>query len=147
MRVYLDLCAIQRPLDDLSQLRVRLEAEAVLGLLDACALGVLRLVVSSVHDAETARNPHPARRDFAVEVLRSAAERVVLDEAVAGRASRYGRSGISLPDALHLALAVEASVDFFCTTDDQLIRKAQQVDTGTVSVVTPLELVARLPKP
>lgn len=34
MRVYLDTCSLQRPLDDKSQLRIRLEAEAVLSVLD-----------------------------------------------------------------------------------------------------------------
>ncbi len=33
MKVYLDTCSIQRPLDDQTQIRIRLEAEAVLGII------------------------------------------------------------------------------------------------------------------
>jgi hypothetical protein len=36
MRIYLDLCSIQRPMDDHAQDRIRLEAEAVLGILVLC---------------------------------------------------------------------------------------------------------------
>jgi hypothetical protein len=36
IKVYLDLCAIQRPLDTLNQVRIVLEAEAVLGILALC---------------------------------------------------------------------------------------------------------------
>ena len=74
MRLYFDICAIQRPLDDLSQLRVRLEAEAVLGALAACAAGLAEFVASDVHLIEVRRNPHPNRRDFALEALALAAE-------------------------------------------------------------------------
>jgi hypothetical protein len=44
MRVYLDICAIQRPLDEQSQLRIRLETKAILGVLAACASGLIELV-------------------------------------------------------------------------------------------------------
>ena len=44
MRVYLDTCSLQRPLDDKSQLRIRLEAEAILSVLDLIKAGQLELV-------------------------------------------------------------------------------------------------------
>ena len=145
MRVYLDLCALQRPLDDQAQLRVRLEAEAVLGVLAACALGQVTLVASDVHYAETERNPHPNRRDFALEVLRLAPELRSVSGAVSSRAADYARSGIADLDALHLATAVEAGADYFCTTDDRLLKRGRAVNTGHTRVVTPLELIVEQP--
>lgn len=146
-RVYLDICAIQRPLDEQSQLRVRLETEAVLGVLAACASGLIELVVSDVHFVETARNPHPNRRDFALEVLDLASKQVEVSDEVATRATDYGRSGLDAADALHLSAAVEAGVDFFCTTDDRLASRSRRVNTERTHVVTPLELVTRLDQP
>jgi hypothetical protein len=35
MRLYLDICCLKRPFDDQAQPRVRIETEAVLGLLAA----------------------------------------------------------------------------------------------------------------
>jgi hypothetical protein len=46
MKVYLDICAIQRPLDTANQARIMLEAEAVLGLVTLCDAGQLELVSS-----------------------------------------------------------------------------------------------------
>jgi len=34
MKLYLDTCCLQRPLDDQRQARIRLEAEAILALLE-----------------------------------------------------------------------------------------------------------------
>lgn len=47
-------------------------------------------------------------------------------------------------DALDLASAVEAGVEYFCTTDDRLLRKGKVADTKSTSVVSPLELVVLL---
>ncbi|HET6568722.1 MAG TPA: PIN domain-containing protein [Rhodothermales bacterium] len=144
MRLYLDICAIQRPLDDQSQLRIRLETEAVLGILSACIAGRVELVASSMHVLETRRNPHRNRRDFAIEVLTLAPEVVTVSDAVVLRAANFVRAGIANADALHLAAAVEANADYFCTTDDKLLKKGQTSDTNGTLVVTPLELVSKL---
>lgn len=39
MRIYLDMCSIQSPLDTKSQPRIAVEAEAVLGVLMLCEAG------------------------------------------------------------------------------------------------------------
>ena len=39
MLVYLDMCSIQRPLDDKTQLRILVECEAVLGIIALCESG------------------------------------------------------------------------------------------------------------
>jgi hypothetical protein len=47
-RVYFDTCVLNRPLDDQSQARIRLEAEAVEHLLRAVADGKLEWILSEV---------------------------------------------------------------------------------------------------
>ena len=144
VRVYLDTCAIQRPLDDLSQLRVRVEAEAVLAVVTAAEVGGVDLVTSDVLRFETENNPLPHRRDFARRVLALAAVDVPTNTAVSARAAGYGRDGVKPLDSVHLASAVEARADLFCTADDALLRRARQANTGATRVVSPLELVAAL---
>lgn len=144
MRVYLDICAIQRPLDDQTQLRVRAEAEAVLGLLALCEAGTITLVASGVHVVENERSPHPDRRAHVEDVLGLAHPYVPTNAVALRRAKGYESIGIKRFDALHLASAVEAGVEYFCTTDDQLLRKGRTADTGGTSVVSPLELVVVL---
>ena len=147
MRLYFDVCAIQRPLDDLSQLRVRLEAEAVLGALAACAAGLAEFVASDVHLIEIRRNPHPNRRDFALETLELATETLPFSRSAASRARTFAEANIIGPDALHLAAAIEAEADYLCTTDDKFFRRSKRVNTGGVSVVSPLDLAIALDQP
>jgi predicted nucleic acid-binding protein len=141
MRIYLDLCTIQRPADDASQLRVYLEAQAVHGIVALIEAGTLRLVSSSALLIEHARNPHVLRRDVTERVLSLATEFVPIESAVEIRATQYQKLGLKPMDAAHLACAVEAGVDFFCTCDDRLLRRARALDTGLTRPITPLELI------
>ena len=145
MLVYLDVCAIQRPLDDPAQLRVRLEADAVVSLIGLCESGDLELVASAAHEIENSQNPYPARRAHAADVLGISRHYVPTSAAVARRAAQYEHDGIRRLDALHLASAVVSGAVFFCTTDDLLLRRGREAETDSTSVVSPLDLVQRLP--
>jgi hypothetical protein len=46
MKVYLDACSLQRPLDNRNQIRVTLDAEAILGVLKLCETGQIELISS-----------------------------------------------------------------------------------------------------
>ncbi len=46
MRIYLDMCSIQRPLDTKTQPRIAVEAEAILGVLMLCEAGQVDLMTS-----------------------------------------------------------------------------------------------------
>ena len=147
IRIYLDICAIQRPLDDLSNLRVRLEADIVAGVIERVERGEAVLVASAAHEIETQRNPYPRRRAHAEAVLALARVHADITEAVAARAASYETGGLRRLDALHLACAVEAASDLFCTTDDRLLRRAAALNTGATRVVAPFALVDLLSAP
>lgn len=55
MRIYFNTSALNRPMDDLSSDRVRLEAEAVVGLLEAVESGGVDWVGSAYLDFEVDR--------------------------------------------------------------------------------------------
>jgi predicted nucleic acid-binding protein len=80
-------------------------------------------------------------------VLAHAPEVLPFTAAMAEQARSFGPAGILGADALHLAAAVEAGADYFCTTDDKLLRRSAKVETGGVSVASPLELAAYLEQP
>jgi len=54
--------------------------------------------------------------------------------------------GFKGADALHLACAEAAQVDYFCSCDDRLIRRAKTVQSLQVKVVSPLELAEEIVK-
>ena len=72
MRLYLDVCALNRPFDDQSIDRNRLESEAVLAILGRVSRKVHRLVRSEVIDRELAACPDREKAELVESVLRSA---------------------------------------------------------------------------
>ena len=142
--VYLDNCALQRPLDDRSQFRVRAEADAVTAVLAAVEKGAVDLITSAALRAEASRVRSQSRRDFADSALALASREAPSPSDVRGLAHTYQQAGIKPFDALHLALAVESGADYFCTTDDRLLRRGQNADTRSTRVVTPPALAGAL---
>ena len=92
MKIYLDTCSLQRPLDSKTQIRIVLEAEAVLGVLVLCETGSIELVSSDALLFETERNPHPIRKEHALAVLSHASTFIPLDEQIENRARQIGRA-------------------------------------------------------
>ena len=146
MKVYLDTCSLQRPLDNRTQLRVRLEAEAILSILDLIEAGRVGLVSSVVLDYEIDRNPNLTRREFAQEVVARAENTIELSDAIQRRAKALNLVGIAALDSLHLASAEVAGVDFFCTCDDTFLNKAKRTVQGKTRVVSPREFLEELEK-
>ncbi len=142
MRIYLDSCSLQRPLDDQTQPRIRVETEAVLAILAAVQAGDVVLLNSEALEYEMGRIPDEQRRTEVAAVLALARERLeITDDAEAFAEILEGR-GISPIDAVHLALASTAKADFFATCDDRLLRKAKAVPGLGCEVLSALGLVS-----
>ena len=137
MRVYLDACSYNRPFDDLSQDRVRLEAEAVLSILRLCRIGDWVLVGSDVVDLEVSKTKNPKRREKVAEYCGIAKEYIVATGEIVQRATELQGHGFRLFDSLHIALAEEAQVDALISTDDKMIKLANRLDLKTV-VINPI---------
>jgi predicted nucleic acid-binding protein len=142
----MDMCAIQRPLDTPDQVRIRLEAEAVLWLIALCDRGMIELISSDALIFETNRNPLSIRRDYALDVLTKAKTVAQVTSDITVRAKQFINNGVKPLDALHLALAESVSVDYFCTCDDRLLRYAKRPGEVKVMVLSPVDLAQELEK-
>jgi hypothetical protein len=140
MKIYLDACSLQRPLDNKSQMRVALEAEAVLGVLALCEAGDLELLSSEALVYEIERTPQLSRREYGREVLAKAKSFIQVNDSIAERARTFTTAGIKPLDALHLASAEDARADYFCTCDDRFLKKARNLPGLKLKVVSPVEL-------
>jgi hypothetical protein len=140
--IYLDSCALNRPFDDQTVARNRVEAQAVVVLLEAVAAGRVNLISSQVLDYENARNPFPNRREEVAAILATARMAVGIDARLAARARAIEAQGISGLDALHIAAAERAGARWFVTCDDGIIRLAR---SGRLSIrveaVSPRDLL------
>ncbi len=63
MKIYLDNCCFNRPFDDQSQLRIKLETEAKLKIQEEVRSGNLKLSWSYILDYENSKNPYKDRRE------------------------------------------------------------------------------------
>ena len=139
--VYLDTCSIQRPLDKLDQTRLRLEAEAMLGVFAVVQTGKVALISSTVLEIEVLQNPFVVRLQHGRHVLSQASTIIKVDDTLANRAATLVQEGVKPMDALHLACAEAAEADYFCTCDDQPLRRTRAIADLNVAVIVPVELV------
>jgi predicted nucleic acid-binding protein len=122
--IYLDACCLNRPFDDQTIDRIRLEAEAVLLILRRVESGEWWWVSSETLDFEINQNPDPERR-ARVALMMSHAHRFILaEQKEAERAQKLETMGFRSFDALHLACAESGGADVFLTTDDRLLSQA-----------------------
>lgn len=139
MKIYLDVCCLNRPFDDQSQLKIRLESEAVIVILDRCQSKDWQLVGSEVIDFEISQTPNDDRRGR-VSILTSIAQsKIVVDRKIVNRAMELQELGVKHFDALHISCAEKEKVDVLLTTDDKLLRKISKKNIiVNVRVANPL---------
>lgn len=62
MKIYLDNCSFNRPFDDQSQIRIKIETEAKLNIQENIRSGKFQLVWSYILDYENNKNPYSDRK-------------------------------------------------------------------------------------
>lgn len=140
MRVYLDTCCLNRPFDDRSQLRIRLESEAILYVLSRFSKPDWQWISSQTLLAEIARNPDREQRSQVRNLVSLADETIVISSEIVARGHSLEQLGFHGFDAMHIACAEAAEADTFLTTDDRLIRLAKRLTSALfVEVRNPLE--------
>jgi len=142
MRIYLDCCCLQRPHDDQTQPRIRVETEAVLAILASVQNGDITLLSSEALEYELSRIPDGVRRNEAMSLLSLAAERLVITEEMELMTDLLEAHGIAAMDSVHLAMASCAGADFFATCDDKLLRKSRTISDLKCQVASLLGIVA-----
>ncbi len=127
MRIYLDVCALNRPFDDQTQDRIHLESEAVLAIL-ARSMDEPEWIVlgSDTVDYEISKIPDPLKRHKVMFLAGYAGERVVMEEAIGARAKELQSLGFAPLDSLHLACAEKGNAHIFLTTDDSVLKKSSR---------------------
>ena len=127
-RVYLDTSAWFRPFDDLTIGRNHREARAVVTCLRLAESGLVEIACSPMLQYEVRQTPHPVPRQLVLQLLAVCTVEILYNERVQQHAQGLVTIvGLRPRDSLHLAFAAEADALYFVTTDDQLIRRAQDI--------------------
>lgn len=139
-KIYLDMNIYNRPFDDQSQVRIRLETLAAHAVLNAVAEGRFAAIWSFMLDYENSLNPNEDIR-MEIEMASSLARvKVPASEDIRVKARELAGRGIKPRDALHLASAISAKADWFITCDDKLVKKGALLK-DRIAVMNPVDFV------
>ena len=127
MRVYLDNCCFNRPFDDQTMVRIRLESEAKIHVQRMIRAGEIELAWSHILDYESDANPFEERRAAVERWKARAATDVEETPEVLDKAMELEELGVKSKDALHVACAIYAQCEYFPTTDDALLGKGKAI--------------------
>ena len=128
MKIYLDNCSFNRPFDDQSQIRIKLESEAKLKIQEEIRSGTYKLIWSYMLDYENDKNPFQERKEQIGKWKKYAIEDIVEDDSIIEAAVAISQKGMKKIDSLHIACAIKAGADYFLTTDDGILKKATLIE-------------------
>lgn len=135
MKIYLDVCCLNRPFDDQTQDRIHLESEAVITILKNIETGKWHLVNSDAIFFEIDKIPDREKKSKIYLIMSKSKSHVQSNKACLLRAGEIQKLGIKSYDALHVASAEKAHADIFLTTDDDLLAKLKK-HTGKIKIRT-----------
>jgi hypothetical protein len=145
MRIYLDVCCLNRPFDDRSQLRIRLETEAIATIFDQIQDGIWHHVSSEMAVIEIDAIGSADRRGRVRALLPDSQSLLRLTEDVLQRSSELEAFGFETADGVHIAAAEKLKADVMITCDDKLSRKARRHRSRLhVRVANPVEWVEEM---
>ncbi len=139
MKLYLDNCCFNRPFDDQSNIRIRIEAEAKLRIQEDIRSGLYALVWSYIMDYENGRNPFLERKEQIALWSEYSVNDVGEDNEVLRIARLLNDKGIKKLDSLHIACAIAAKADYFLTTDKGILKKAMFVND--IKIIDPIGFI------
>ncbi len=124
MKIYLDVCCLNRPFDEQIQDRIRIESESILIILSHCLSRRWQMVGSEVVDIEVSLIPDSERK-YKVSILSTIARtKIIINEEIENRAIELENLDFKPFDALHIACAEKGKADVLLTTDDSFLRTA-----------------------
>jgi len=133
MKIYLDNCCFNRPFDDQSQIRIRLESEAKLKIQEEVRSGRVQVVWSYILDYENNKNPYQERKVRIVGWKKYAIMDIQGNIKLIERAELLNQTGLQKIDSLHIACAIFAKCEYFLTTDDNILRRSKLIDDINVN--------------
>jgi hypothetical protein len=138
LRIYMDACCFNRPMDDQYQNRIRSETDAIRTILHKCKYGSWVLVGSDVLEYELNANPIYKKMEKSFSFYLIANERGRMSDEVRNRAKEFAKMRLAAFDSLHLAMAEFSDVDVLLLVDDDFIKMSAKTN-AKVTVMNPVD--------
>jgi hypothetical protein len=136
-KIYLDVCSLNRPFDDQTQMKIRLETEAKLFIQAGIRDNKYSLVWSYMLDYENDKNPYEDKRRTISPWKNISKDYCTSSDDVLNRAKEIMKLDIKGNDALHIACAIEKKCSYFITTDNKLTNK----NVDGIVIINPINFV------
>lgn len=139
--IYLDYNCFQRGFDDPQQVRIQMEALACQAIFSSAEQEAVTLVWSFMHQDETFVCPFPLRQQEALRLATLCKVRIGPEAEIYTLAQTFQRkANLAAKDAIHLACVVFIQASVFITCDDNLIRRAKQLNLS-VKFANPVDYI------
>lgn len=133
MKIYMDVCCLNRPFDDQTQDKIRIESDAILAILSKCISREWQLLSSEALDIEIDKIPDIWKKSKVIELYKLSNEKIVFNDNIVKRAVEIQRSGMKSFDSLHVATAEFSKADVFLTTDKNLLHFAKRLKLKVIT--------------
>ncbi|MBK8399440.1 MAG: PIN domain protein [Leptospiraceae bacterium] len=142
MRIYLDNCCFNRPYDDQSQFKIRIESEAKLEIQEKVKNGLIELVWSFLLDYENSKNIDGQKQNEIYNFEKYSKIYFIGTEETEKISKKFQSIGIGKKDSIHLACAIETESDYFITTDKGILNKKNQI--SEISILNPVDFIIQI---
>ena len=140
LKIYLDVCAYCRPFDDLSQTKVKNEADAKMYIQSLIRFNSLDLYSSFILFHEINDNPIQSNKEHIVSLINEYSSVFISEDRendIRPLSGEIMKTGIKKKDATHLACSIIAGCDYFISTDKRVLN----YKTDGVKIVNPIKFV------
>ena len=145
IKIYLDACCLNRPFDNQSQVRVHLESEAILQIIESAKKGKVIWFNSDALEFEVDKIENQDKKEKVLALLEYSNNKIEMSDTILSKAIDIQKLGFSPLDALHVALGIFIQVDVLLTTDDKLekIGKKNKLKIG-IDIDNPLNWIKNI---
>ncbi len=142
MKIYLDNCMFNRPFDEQTHIRIRIETEAKLAIQEEIRRGTYQLIWSYILDYENSKNPFRERQEQIIKWKKYAIADIEENAEIINTAIALNDRGLQKMDSLHIACAIFANADYFLTTDDKVIKKSNTITE--LEITDPINFIKKV---
>ena len=129
----MDCCCLNRPSDDQTQDKIRIESDAIIAILYKCFYGSWKLIGSDIIEYEIIKTPDIDKRHKALDLYKIKKETIEINDVILTRAKEIQKHGIKPIDSLHFASAEYRNVDIFLTVDKELINNSKRINSSLLA--------------
>lgn len=133
---------MNRPFDEQTDDRIRIEAESVLVILNNANFKNIELIGSDAILFEINKTPDSVRKSRMLSLTDHFSKNVKFDESIKMRAKNLQKLGFKGYDAFHLACAEKGKASVLLTTDDKFIKLSKRHEKEIdVKVTNPFQWI------